>query len=113
MRRLATSTEYQFLNGMAPMNQFISWMAFCLGTSQILFLINFITSMWWGKPATQNPWEANTLEWTAETPVPHYNFAKIPSVYRGAYEYSTEETGDKDWISQATPGTFTIQSKAH
>jgi cytochrome c oxidase subunit 1 len=105
MRRLATSTEYQFLNSMAPWNEFISKMAFGLGMSQLLFMWNFVTSMWWGKKAEQNPWEANTLEWTAPTPVPHYNFAKIPTVHRGPYEYSSEEAGDKDWISQAAPQT--------
>ena len=31
---------------------------------------------------------ANTLEWLAPSPPPHGNFAEMPVVYRGPYEYS-------------------------
>lgn len=102
MRRLATSTGYEFLNGMAPWNEFISLSAFALGTSQILFLYNFIYSMFFGPIAPANPWEGSTLEWTIPNPVPHYNYKDIPTVYRGPYEYSGPEAEalGTDWIAQ-------------
>lgn len=55
---------------------------------QILFLYNFFRSIWWGEKAEENPWEANTLEWSAPSPPPHGNFATMPAAYRGPYEYS-------------------------
>ena len=34
------------------------------------------------------PSSFTTLEWTAPSPPPHGNFAQLPVVYRGPYEYS-------------------------
>ena len=56
--------------------------------AQIPFLYNFFTSMVKGKVASKNPWNANTLEWVAESPPPHGNFKEYPNVYRPPYEYS-------------------------
>ncbi|HTA17172.1 MAG TPA: cytochrome c oxidase subunit I, partial [bacterium] len=103
MRRLMTSTGYEFLNPMAPWNEFITLSAFALGASQLLFMFNFIYSVFFGPPATPNPWEAATLEWTIPVPVPHYNFKVIPTVYRGPHEYSSPEAAPADWIGQNVP----------
>ncbi|MCC6350272.1 MAG: cbb3-type cytochrome c oxidase subunit I [Candidatus Eisenbacteria bacterium] len=55
---------------------------------QIPFLINFVWSMFKGPKVGKNPWNANTLEWTADSPPPHGNWAVMPEVHRGPYEYS-------------------------
>jgi cytochrome c oxidase subunit I len=55
---------------------------------QFVFLFNFIASLIRGRKAERNPWKANTLEWTADSPPPHGNWAEMPTVYRGPYEYS-------------------------
>ncbi|HYN64592.1 MAG TPA: hypothetical protein VES36_08310, partial [Candidatus Limnocylindrales bacterium] len=55
---------------------------------QFVFLFNFITSLIRGRKAEKNPWKANSLEWTAESPPPHGNWTELPTVYRGPYEYS-------------------------
>ncbi len=104
MRRLATSTGYEFLNPMAPWNEFITLAAFALGISQLIFMYNFLYSMFFGPKAVDNPWEGNTLEWTVPTPVPHYNFKELPTVYRGPYEYSDPALAPSDWLSQNKPG---------
>ena len=45
--------------------------------------------MFKGPKASDNPWEATTLEWTTATPPPHDNFGgKTPVVNHGPYEYS-------------------------
>ena len=44
-----------------------------------------------GAKASDNPWDATTLEWATPTPPPHGNFASVPSVYRGPYEYSVPD----------------------
>jgi len=55
---------------------------------QIVFFVNFVWSLLRGKKADKNPYNANTLEWTVPSPPPHGNFAELPTVYRGPYEYS-------------------------
>ncbi len=56
---------------------------------QLVFFWNvFITLRKKEKDAGSNPWKANTLEWHAPSPPGHGNFAELPTVYRGAYEYS-------------------------
>jgi cytochrome c oxidase subunit I len=71
------------------MNVGITHAAIALGIFQIPFILNFFLSIKWGKPAaSDNPWEATTLEWQTPTPPPHGNFATPPVVYRGPYEYS-------------------------
>jgi cytochrome c oxidase subunit 1 len=64
---------------------------------QPVFFFNFIRSMVWGPIASANPWRANTLEWAAPSPPPHGNFAELPEVYRGPYEYSTEDREEDFW----------------
>lgn len=59
------------------------------GLAQIFFLYNFFVNIFKGEKATQNPWQANSLEWT--TPVEHIHGnwpGPLPVVYRGPYEYS-------------------------
>jgi heme/copper-type cytochrome/quinol oxidase subunit 1 len=52
-----------------------------------------------GETASKNPWQANTLEWTAPSPPPHGNYETTPVVYRGPYEYSSPEVTE-DWLPQ-------------
>ncbi len=71
--------------------------------AQAIFLYNFFKSLWWGKKADANPWKANTLEWVAPSPPPHGNFAEMPTVYRGPYEYGVPDRADDYW-PQNQPG---------
>ena len=89
MRRIYDPSQYEFLQPLAPLNRFITVSALLLFTVQILFAVNFVMSWFKGKKAGENPWEANGLEWTVPSPPPHGNFAKVPTVYRGPYEYSS------------------------
>jgi cytochrome c oxidase subunit 1 len=99
-RRIADYLNYQSFSKYHDMNMFISYSAFALGLAQIPFAINFIGSWIWGKRAPQNPWEATTLEWNdAPTPPPHGNFAKVPVVHHGPYEYSSPLV-EEDWLPQ-------------
>ena len=59
--------------------------------AQLPFVINLFYSMVRGKVAERNPWHANTLEWTLDSPPPHPNFPMPPRVYRDPYEYSVPE----------------------
>ena len=64
---------------------------------QIAFFVNFFRSMVSGPKAGANPWKANTLEWAAASPPPHGNFAELPTVYRGPYEYSVPNRTEDYW----------------
>ncbi|MCH8936141.1 MAG: cbb3-type cytochrome c oxidase subunit I [Gemmatimonadetes bacterium] len=99
MRRIYDPSQYEFLQPLAPLNRFITVSALLLFTVQILFAVNFVMSWFKGKKAGENPWEANGLEWTVPSPPPHGNFAKVPTVYRGPYEYSSPLVED-DFLLQ-------------
>lgn len=102
MRRIANPMQYEYLQPLQHINVFITACAFILGVAQLLLLINIFWSIFRGRVAEQNPWQANTLEWYAPTPVPHGNFGAIPQVYHGPYEYSVPGA-DKDWTPQTEP----------
>jgi cytochrome c oxidase subunit 1 len=77
--------------------------AICLGLAQLIFLANFALSLFRGARAGRNPWESNTLEWTAPSPPPHGNFEKVPIVVRGPYEYADPSYPEgEDHAMQAT-----------
>ncbi len=65
---------------------------------QVVFLINYFYSIFFGPKAPENPWRANTLEWVAPSPPPHGNFPEgLPNVYRGPYEYSHPDRVEDFW----------------
>ena len=73
------------------------------GIAQIIFLYNFFSSIFIGEKAEQNPWGANTLEWTAPVKHLHGNWpGEIPTVYRWAYDYS-KPGQDDDFVPQNIP----------
>jgi cytochrome c oxidase subunit 1 len=88
-RRYAQFTEYTFLSRLHPLVVFVSVVAIITVLTQFLFYFNLIWSIFKGKKAGANPWDATTLEWTTASPPPHDNFAGVlPVVYRGPYEFA-------------------------
>jgi len=101
MRRIYNPQQYDFLKPIIPINEFISISAFVLGAAQFLLLANMIWSYFKGAEASENPWHANTLEWTTPSPPPHGNWpGPVPIVYRGPYEYSSPEVAE-DFLPQS------------
>jgi len=103
-RRIADPTIYPYLQGagVIGMNQFMTYSAFGLGLAQLIFAYNFISSLFLGPKAPDNPWHANTLEWSTSSPPPHYNFARIPTVYHAPYEFSLPGMNE-DYLPQTEP----------
>ena len=101
-RRLADGgLTYAHAQDVLVWNQVISFGAWGLAIFQLPFIFNFFSSIWKGEEAKDNTWQATTLEWAAapSPPLPHRNFAEIPEVFRGPYEYSLPGM-DKDFTPQ-------------
>ncbi len=98
-RRIYDYSQYAHLSHVGGLNRMMSVSAFCLLAAQVLFAVNFFWSLFRGKPAGDNPWEANTLEWATSSPPPHGNFVKPLTVYHGPYEYSVPGR-KQDWLPQ-------------
>src|SRR5436305_2634274 len=74
MRRIYNPMQYEFLQHQQHWNVFMTYGALMLGAGMILFVINFFWSLFAGKKAPLNPWNAHTLEWTAPAPPPPHNW---------------------------------------
>jgi cytochrome c oxidase subunit 1 len=102
-RRYAQFTEYKFLESIHPLVIFVSIAAIVTVAVQIVFYFNLVWSVFKGKKAAANPWEATTLEWTTTSPPPHDNFAGVlPVVYRGPYEFAVPGAPN-DYVMQTEP----------
>jgi len=84
------------------LNEFISFISMIVFAAQLLFVFNFFYSIFKGRKVTsQNPWGANTLEWTTPIRPGHGNWVgEIPEVYRGAYDYGKD---GREFIPQTEP----------
>jgi cytochrome c oxidase subunit 1 len=96
-RRIYDFTNFPELAQFQDVRVFATVMMLIMLAFQVVFFYNFISSMIRGKKAGRNPWNANTLEWVAPSPPPHGNFAEMPTVYRGPYEYSVPGREEDYW----------------
>ena len=54
--------------------------SFVLALGVLVTLVNWARSARAGRPAGDNPWGGETLEWSTTSPPPEYNFETIPAV---------------------------------
>ncbi|MGB1450645.1 MAG: cytochrome c oxidase subunit I, partial [Marinirhabdus sp.] len=101
-RRYYTNTAFPYFDDLADVNVVITIFAIITAAAQLVFLYNFVHSMFYGKKGPKNPWKSNTLEWTAEIKHMHGNWdGPIPHVHRWAYDYSKL---NKDGTEYVIPG---------
>lgn len=101
-RRYSALTD-NFLKPLVPLHQFITVAALIVGAAQFIFLINFFQSLMKGPKASENPWQATSLEWTVSSPPPPGNFSDVrPKIYHGAYEYGVPGA-ERDFVMQDSP----------
>lgn len=85
------------------LNVIISIFAIIGALSQAIFIFNFFYSIRRGQVSVQNPWKANSLEWTTPVEHVHGNWpGEIPEVHRWAYDYSKPGL-EEDFCLQTTP----------
>jgi cytochrome c oxidase subunit 1 len=79
---------FEYASNLQPLNDISSISAYLLGASFFFFICNFIWSVYIDpKRAPRNPWKSLGLEWQAPTPVPWFNFERIPVVLSDPYHY--------------------------
>ena len=102
-RRYYDYSEYPMLDGVIDLNQLISVFAIIGGIAQVIFLFNFVYSIFRGQRAVQNPWKSNTLEWTTPVEHVHGNWeGALPEVHRWPYDYSNPDH-ETDFVPQTVP----------
>jgi cytochrome c oxidase subunit 1 len=102
VRRYSSFVD-DYLQPLIPVHRFITIAALATGAAQLIFVYNLIHSRFWGKPATDNPWEATSLEWSTATPPPFDNFGgKHPVVYHDPFQYGVKSSVG-DYVMQASP----------
>jgi cytochrome c oxidase subunit 1 len=109
-RRYYAFTEFEFMQKWVTVNILVTWSAIIAALAQVAFLFNFFYSIFKGKVSSQNPWGANTLEWTTPVERLHGNWpGEIPTVYRWPYDYS-KPGAEEDFIPQTVPFSQTMSS---
>src|SRR2546427_4314984 len=76
-RRIYT---YEPGRGWDTLNFLVTIGAFIQGIAILVFVANLVISYFKGAKAGNDPWDAWTLEWSASSPPPVYNFASLPIV---------------------------------
>jgi cytochrome c oxidase subunit I+III len=92
---------YTYIDGLGwnNLNLFISISAGVLATGFALTFVNALLSLKRGKAAGNNPWNADTLEWAAESPPKPYNFRDLP-VVESRYPLWTESEGEAPIVTR-------------
>jgi cytochrome c oxidase subunit 1 len=99
-RRYYAFTEFDFTQNWLDLNHFITAAAIVGILAQFIFVYNFFINIWFGKKASRNPWNSNTLEWTTPLEHIHGNWpGAIPTVHRWPYDYS-KPGAPADYIPQ-------------
>lgn len=62
-----------------------------LGVGYLMPLLYLPASLFNGKRADSNPWQATGLEWQTPSPPPTHNFKETPIVVRDPYQYHLEK----------------------
>ncbi|MBK6565533.1 MAG: cbb3-type cytochrome c oxidase subunit I [Saprospiraceae bacterium] len=101
-RRYFSFESFDAFKHFADLNKFITIFAIISFALQLVFVINFFYSIWYGKKMkTKNPWGANSLEWTTPIEPIHGNWpGNLPVVHRWPYDYSKDE---REFIPQHIP----------
>ena len=102
-RRYYTNSSFPMFDELTNINEVITFFAIIGGLVQLLFIFNFVYSIFKGTVANENPWKSNTLEWTTPVERIHGNWpGELPTVERWAYDYSKPEF-DEDFVLQNVP----------
>jgi cytochrome c oxidase subunit I len=111
---------FEYARNLETLNDWVSISAFFLGGSILIFVINFVWSTVIARVREEgNPWRSRGLEWQVSSPPPPGNFAHVPVVLSGPYEYGTpgappvaDLNPPAGVVSAAFAGTETTRAEA-
>ena len=102
-RRYYTNSSFPMFDGLSDINEIITFFALAGAIVQVIFVFNFVYSIFKGTKASKNPWKSTTLEWTTPIERIHGNWpGDLPEVHRWAYDYSKPGAED-DFVPQTVP----------
>lgn len=102
-RRYYSNSAFPMFDNLVDINVLVTCFAILGACAQIIFLFNFFYSMFRGPKSGQNPWGANTLEWTTPMANTHGNWpGPLPVVHRWPYDYS-KPGKERDFVPQTVP----------
>ena len=93
---------YEYLASFESLNQIATVGAICLGVSLFVTLGYLIYGAIWGEPASENPWNAKSLEWQTASPPIEHNFHYQPVVTGTPYDYDDAESDQKVAVAEAS-----------
>jgi cytochrome c oxidase subunit I len=101
-RRYLDKRGWVSFNQFTDLDKMITVVSIIVFAVQLMFVFNFFYSIFKGRKVTsQNPWGANTLEWTTPIRPGHGNWeGEIPEVHRWAYDYGKD---GREFIPQTEP----------
>lgn len=101
-RRYLEKSAWNSFNQFGDLDKMITVASIVVFAVQLMFVFNFFYSIFKGrKVRSQNPWGANTLEWTTPINPGHGNWeGEIPEVHRWAYDYGKDGI---EYIPQTVP----------
>ncbi|KAA6457578.1 cytochrome ubiquinol oxidase subunit I [Acidobacteria bacterium AB60] len=112
-RRIYT---YPARAGFESLNELVTFGAFLFGVGILISIINLFYSLRVGAPAGENPWNADTLEWSATSPPAVYGSEHIPVVVSrhprwDDFEEEEDPNDDRvlDW-GRLTPTTTVLDA---
>ena len=83
-RRIA---DYDPLQGFDATHLVLTIAAFAIALSVLIFIINLVTSLKRGEPATGNLWNSRSPEWQVPSPIPAHNYDTPFEVVGEPYDY--------------------------
>src|SRR5579872_2540028 len=87
---------YEIDRGWGTLNLIVTIGAFIQAIAIIIFVVNLIVSLFKGKIAGPDPWDAWTLEWTTASPPHAYNFDAEPVVNSARPLWDLKHPDDPD-----------------
>jgi cytochrome c oxidase subunit 1 len=101
-RRYLDKSSWVSFTQFGELDKMITVVSIIVFAMQLMFVFNFFYSIFKGrKVTTQNPWGANTLEWTTPIRPGHGNWVgEIPEVHRWPYDYGKD---GREFIPQTEP----------